>query len=70
MLEEFVSMKPRHFHACGGVEGEPKDMHMHLWEGNLNIGAFKRMLPKAAWVTLETPTDLEGQLRDIEMMRE
>ncbi|MBM3304266.1 MAG: TIM barrel protein [Candidatus Aenigmarchaeota archaeon] len=69
MLEQFMRLKPRHFHACGGVEGEPKDMHLHLWEGNLNIGAFRRMLPKAAWVTLETPCDLEGQIRDIEIMR-
>ncbi len=69
MLEKFVGMKPRHFHACGGVEGSTEDMHMHLWEGNLNIEAFKRMLPRDAWVTLETPCDLEGQLRDIEIMR-
>ena len=69
VLEKFVQMLPRHFHACGGVEGEPKDMHIHLWEGTLNIDAFKRMLPKDAWVTLETPTDLEGQIQDIEMMR-
>lgn len=69
LLEKFMELKPRHFHACGGVEGETKDTHMHLWEGNLNIEAFKRMLPKTAWVTLETPCDLEGQLRDIEIMR-
>lgn len=69
LLEKFMELRPRHFHACGGVEGEPKDMHIHLWEGNLNIGAFKRMLPKDAWVTLETPCDLEGQIKDIEMMR-
>ncbi len=69
LLEKFMELKPRHFHACGGVECETKDTHMHLWEGNLNIEAFKRMLPKTAWVTLETPCDLEGQLRDIEIMR-
>jgi len=69
MLREFMQLKPRHFHACGGVEGQPKDMHIHLWEGNLNVEAFKRMLPKTAWVTLETPCDLEGQIKDIEIMR-
>lgn len=69
LLGKFMQLAPRHFHACGGVEGEPKDMHLHLWEGNLNIEAFKRMLPKTAWITLETPCDLEGQLKDIEMMR-
>jgi deoxyribonuclease-4 len=68
-LEKFIEMRPRHFHACGGVEGDEKDMHIHLWEGNLNIAAFRHMLPKTAWVTLETPCDLEGQLRDIEMMK-
>jgi endonuclease IV len=69
LLQKFISMSPRHFHACGGVEGQPEDSHSHVWEGNLNIGAFKRMLPRGAWVTLETPTDLEGQIKDIEIMK-
>jgi deoxyribonuclease-4 len=69
LLEKFMELKPKHFHACGGIEGRTEDMHLHLWEGNLNIRAFKRMLPKTAWVTLETPCELEGQLRDIELMR-
>jgi endonuclease IV len=69
MVEKFMELRPRHFHACGGVAGEPNDMHVHLWEGTFNITAFKRLLPKTAWVTLETPPDMEGQLRDIEMMR-
>jgi sugar phosphate isomerase/epimerase len=69
MLNRFMELRPRHFHACGGVAGKPDDLHLHVWEGTLDIAAFKRMLPKGAWVTLETPTDLEGQLRDIEVMR-
>jgi len=68
-LEQFIALRPKHFHACGGVEGEPRDMHIHLWEGNLNIEAFKRLLPKSAWVTLETPCDLEGQIKDIAIMK-
>jgi endonuclease IV len=68
-IEKFIALSPKHFHACGGIEGRAEDMHLHLWEGTLNIEAFKRLLPKSAWVTLETPCDLEGQLRDIEIMK-
>ncbi len=67
---EFMKLKPRHFHVSDGKTNIPKDMHLHLGDGNLNLAAFRRMLPKNAWVTVETGKEsIEKQIRDIEFMR-
>ena len=42
---------------------------MHLGEGELDMLGFRKMLPRGAWVTLETPIDIEGKLKDIGFMR-
>ncbi len=69
ILREFLSIKPTCFHLSGTVVGQTVDKHLHLDEGDLDIGMVKKMLPKDAWVTLEVPTDTEGMARDIAIMR-
>lgn len=68
--EEFFRLQPRHFHFADGKSESPVDFHLHIGEGNLNMKAFRQMLPKNAWVTLETYiNDFQKQLNDIRFMR-
>jgi endonuclease IV len=69
--KSFMGLKPGHYHFSDSKVESGVDMHLHLGEGNLNLKAFRQMLPKNAWVTIETYTDdFQKQLNDIAFMRD
>lgn len=69
LVKQFMNLKPNYFHMFDSILKSKAGDHMHLGEGELDILGFKKLLPKDAWVVLETPIDAEGRVRDIEFMR-
>jgi endonuclease IV len=71
--KKFLTLNPKLFHLSdariamgkGGV-----DEHLHFGQGNLNLSTIKRMLPKDALITLETPMDIEKRKSDIIRIRQ
>jgi sugar phosphate isomerase/epimerase len=70
VIRDFLQFKPGYFHISDSTLKSKQGDHLHLGEGETDILWFKRILPKNAWVVLETPLDIEGKLKDIEFMRE
>ena len=68
-VKELLSLEPAHYHISDTVLAGSEDLHLHLGEGDLPIGQFKRLLPKDAWVTLETPPEGMKTKKDIEYLR-
>lgn len=69
VLKGFLKLKPVHFHMAGGkIEGWT-DTHKSLFDGNYPLDYFRSVMPKGAWVTLETPQDIKVQKREYELMK-
>lgn len=68
-MKEFMKLKPRHFHFHDNGKDCYKDYHLHLGKGNLDLKAMFNLLPKNPWITLETPSDVQGRKGDIEFLR-
>lgn len=69
MLKGFLELKPSYFHVSDTGFRVKTDEHLHLGKGDLDLPGIKKMIPRNAWVALETPPDVEGRVRDIELMR-
>jgi len=69
MVRDLMKLKPRYFHFHDSLIKVTTDKHLHLGGGELDIQAFKSMLPKDAWVALETPMDIKGRINDIKFMK-
>lgn len=68
-VKRFISLKPAHFHISGGHLALFRDTHESLFSGDYPIDYFKRILPEDAWVTLETPQDINIQKKECEFLR-
>lgn len=68
-VEEFVDLGPRIIHLCDGKLGYPFDMHLHLGDGDLDVAAFLKMLPKESLITIETDLEIERQAQDLQFVR-
>ncbi|MFC1649070.1 sugar phosphate isomerase/epimerase family protein [Nanoarchaeota archaeon] len=67
--KRFMELKPKYFHFCDGIVGQPYDSHLHFGKGNLDLNKIKAMVPEDLWVTIETWHDFEEQLSDIEFLK-
>jgi deoxyribonuclease-4 len=73
-LRELISIGPAQYHfsdnhsqlRSGAWLG---DEHLHLGEGSIDYGMVLSLLPPDSFITLETPRDTSGKLRDIEVIR-
>ncbi len=53
-IKKFRKFKPKYFHVSDGKMDVAKDMHMHLGDGNVDLGFYKKMIPKNGRVVFET----------------
>jgi len=68
-IKKMLTLKPSYFHMSDTKVESKIDMHLHLKEGNLDIGKIKKMLPRSGRILLETGHDVEKQKQDIEILR-
>lgn len=68
-LKQISDLKPRHFHICGGWVKNLMDSHLSLFDGDYPLDYFKKLMPRGAWVTMETPQDLETQKKEYRLMK-
>lgn len=68
-LQEFLDLKPRHFHIADAKYGNTKFEHFNLFDGDLDKELIRSLIPSGANITLETPPDREKQLREVEFLR-
>ncbi len=68
-VREFIKLKPVFFHISDGNVGSGVDKHLHLGQGNLDLKAFRKMIPGMGMVTIETWPEFEEQIKDIGFMR-
>ncbi|MCK5107707.1 MAG: sugar phosphate isomerase/epimerase [Nanoarchaeota archaeon] len=66
-VKDLIGLNPVYFHICDG-DGKEKE-HLYLGEGNLPLKEFKELIPKDAWVLIETGHDIKKQEKDIAFMR-
>jgi len=70
LVKDMMKLNPEHFHLSDTHLGTGKDEHTHLGEGNLPIAEYKKLIPKTAWVTLETPhDDPQKTKKDVEYLK-
>ena len=67
-IKPYLKMKPEHFHFSDVLIKEEKD-HLHLGEGNLDIGYYKKIFPENSEITLETRNNAETLLEDIRILK-
>lgn len=68
-LKRFMALKPDYFHISDTTLESKQGDHLHIGEGELDIEVIKKLLPSDARVALETPVDIEGRAKDVELMR-
>lgn len=73
-LESFINLKPKHFHITDTdqskiFEGAYDERHLNFFEGNVDLEFCKSLLPGGSWITIETPTNINKQLKEIEYLR-
>lgn len=67
--KKFMELKPVYFHLSDNLLNQPIDGHMHLGNGEMDLKAIVKLIPKNALVLLETPTNVEGRVQDVEFIR-
>ena len=72
VLRGFMALNPHYFHVSNGVTESTYDLHMPLFEGDLDMGFFKRLIltKKDGWVTLEVPYDPAENKREFDYFKE
>ena len=68
-IRKFVEMGPVHCHLGGCVPGDKGREHLSFVEAEFSVGDVLGMLPKDAWVTIETTNDVEGVESDLGFLR-
>lgn len=69
-IRNMLGLKPVYFHISDSPIKSKTDEHLHLGKGNMDLNAFKRMIPSDSWVVIETQAEFEEQAKDIRFMRE
>ncbi|MFH0831651.1 MAG: TIM barrel protein [archaeon] len=67
-IKPYLELNPAHFHFSDILLEKKRD-HLHLGEGNLDIGYYRKILPKNADITLETRNKASKLLDDIGMLK-
>lgn len=66
VVESFMRLRPSLFHLSDGVTASPQDAHLHIGQGDYDMGAILAYMPDRSWVTVETPHDFKDRLNDFE----
>ncbi|MCX6745266.1 MAG: TIM barrel protein [Candidatus Parcubacteria bacterium] len=74
MLMKLLSLHPAHFHLADtklDVVFDPhyNEVHLNLWDGDLDIDAISSFLPESSEVTIETPQIVDKQVREITYLK-
>ena len=68
-IKKLLSLKPKVFHINDSRIKSRENLHLHLGEGDLDLGEFKKMMHRNSFATITTTTDFNKQLRDIKFMK-
>ena len=68
-LKEFIKLKPSHYHLGGQKLSGKKESHIALEESEMDLKEILKLLPKNAYITLETEPDIEKTEQDIKIIR-
>lgn len=64
-LEELMILKPAMYHLTDVEDMKSEyDSHPHLGQGKLNLGRIFSMIPREAWITVETQKNSRETLND------
>jgi sugar phosphate isomerase/epimerase len=74
MLAELISLHPDHFHLADtklDVVFDPdyNEVHLNLWDGDLDMDSISSFLPESSEVTIETPQIADKQIREITYLK-
>lgn len=69
VLKDLIKLKARHFHISGGGILSGQDSHLSLFDGDFPLAYFKKLLPKDAKITLETPHSIVRQKKEYDLMK-
>jgi deoxyribonuclease IV len=71
LISELLKLDVRLFHMTDGRQEIADDLHLPLFEGNLDLGYFKGIVEKSACrrVTLETPINLAAQRKEYDWLK-
>lgn len=64
LINEFMAFDPKVFHLSDGDSASEKDMHYNLGKGDFKIAELLSVIPKGAFLTIETPRDTLTGLND------
>jgi len=65
-LDDFNRLHPKIYHLSDGFFDSVYDEHIHLGDGNCDIGRILKLMPLRAFVTIETAKDFKDSLVDFE----
>lgn len=65
-LKGFLDLKPKYFHIANVKQMED---HKHFEEGDFQMELLKNLLPKDAYVCIETSLDVEKLKKEIEFLK-
>ena len=74
-IQELMKLEPQYFHICNCKFGKKTNLvdgiknHLPLSKGDLPITKIKELIPKGAWILLETGHNIEEHAKDIEFLR-
>lgn len=63
-IERFLQSKPSTFHIGDGDRTSEKDKHLNFGDGDFDIARLVSFVPPHSVLTIETPTDPDGDLVD------
>ncbi len=66
VIEKFNTFNPAVYHLSDGDTASVKDMHEQFGCGNFDLARIIKMIPKDAFVAIETKRDVQQQLSDFE----
>ncbi len=74
LISEMLSLNPKHFHLSDTdlskvFDHNYNETHLNLGAGNMNMELIKRIIPINSEVTIETPQNLQEQIREIEYLK-
>lgn len=74
LFQSFIDLQPTIYHFSDSkfvlnTDGWCEDTHINLGTGDIDWQTVMEIMPKDSLITLETPPDIAGQIRDIELIR-
>ena len=64
IIDQFIKFNPGIYHLSDGDMHSPTDMHLNFGKGNLNLQKIISLIPKNAYVSIETNKKSQSDLDD------